>query len=282
MDVTSLPQDVASLTIEHGGQQIPIHEHAAIKGTADMPTLFKRFVEQDAEINRRVRMPAADKPEDVKGFWSRVGESKIPVDPEFMRGAHGVPADAKDYEYAKPENLPEGMTWSDEKLAAAKTWAHKTGLNKEQFKSAVDLYNTMQAEQLNVFRGDPQASMAKLKEQWGADFDGRWALANIGAEKFFGGDKDLMDVAKSSGLAFLPSFAERMAEYAAATTEDRQLAGGASGGSTVQQEYEAITKPGSPSFNEAKFKLWQGGDVETIKQVQELSNKLRPGIVRID
>lgn len=273
MDPTTLPPDVQSLTIEHNGASIPVHEHPFVKNTPDLATLFKRAIDSDAEVGRRVRVPGKDaKAEDVDGFYSKL---EIRPPDAWMRKQLGVPEKATEYEYVKPEGVPDGLTWNDELIGKAQEMAHKVGLNKQQFGEMLNLHNEviakMVSESQNIFNGNAQESTKSLKEKWGADYDKNWALAEQGAEKFFDGDKDLIELTAKSGLALTPRFAEKMKEYALATGEDHAMSTPKSNDS-VEQAISAITTPGTE-----KFKLWQAGDAKVGQELVDLYNKRHNG-----
>lgn len=277
MDATNLPQDVQSLTLEHNGSTIPIHEHPFVKNTPDLPTFFKRAIETNAEVDRRVRLPGKDaKPDDVKGFWNRIKESGAPIDPDFAKSLRNVPADLKEYAYEKPAEIPAGLEWDDSLVETARQWAHEQGLSKEQFSAAVTFWNNIMLDNINVFNGNPAESEASLKQKWGGDYEKNWTLANEGAAKFFNGNDELAQAWAQSGLALRPEFAEKMMEYALATSEDGGIRPSPTASSTIDDQIRAITEPGSE-----KFKLWQAGDPKINAELQALYNKKHPGMASL-
>ncbi len=87
----------------------------------------------------------------------------------------GRPETAEGYEVTKPENLPEGVGWSEDNLNLAKAVAHKAGLTQDQFKAFVD-YDTQGkidsvADAETAQKAYIAESTATLKKDWGGAYD---------------------------------------------------------------------------------------------------------------
>ena len=105
------------------------------------------------------------------------GKDATPEEVAAYRKAIGVPETAEGYEFAAPENLPEGMTF-DEGLAKefSKT-ALELGLTKDQAQS---LMGFQAAYETRRFEAMQQAATAqceetekKLRSEWGNKYDTR-------------------------------------------------------------------------------------------------------------
>jgi hypothetical protein len=269
MEIDQLPEAVRSLTFERDGAQVPIHEHGLIKNSPDLPTLFKNHLDMDREINQRVRLPGKDaKPEEVDALFSKL---EVRAPDKWLRAQRGVPDKPEGYEYV----APEGVAINDEWVNQARGLAHKLGWSKQDFVEAINFHNGLigkaNAEAANVFKGDPEASKASLKEAWGAEFDKNWTLANEGAEKFFDGDQEMIEALGKSGLALTPKFAEKMMAYAQMTSEDSALPG-FSPGTNLDSELEKFKTPGT-----TEFIALMNGDKDAIAKRDMLYSKKFPG-----
>jgi hypothetical protein len=87
----------------------------------------------------------------------------------------GVPADPNGYEFAKPEDLPAGMGYSEEKAAAFAKDCHDKGIPKEHARFMFDRYNNEMAEmfkaQDEALTNTIAANKKKLEEQHQSKFE---------------------------------------------------------------------------------------------------------------
>jgi hypothetical protein len=103
-----------------------------------------------------------------------------------IREALGVPAKVEDYKLTKPENLPEGLTWSDDKAKDFATLAHSLNIPP----AAADKIAAWQMAQMSeaVQKGQgqieawKQSQVVELKKDWGADYDANLGLAAKAAQ----------------------------------------------------------------------------------------------------
>ena len=118
-----------SFTIEHGGAMIPLRDHPAIKDTADVGSLAKRFLDTQSEVGRRVPLPnGTSKPEDIEKWraehlpkFQKAG--LIPTPPQ-------TPGAPDKYE-VKYQNEQLTKLVSPELVSAVQEIAHKHGLTQE-------------------------------------------------------------------------------------------------------------------------------------------------------
>ena len=117
-----------------------------------------------------LKAPAPDAPPaEVEKFNSQIRE------------VLGVPTKVEDYKLTKPEKMPEGMTWNEDKAKDFATLAHSLNIPP----AAADKIAAWQMQQMGeaVQKGQGQIEAWKqsqadeLKKDWGADYDANLGLA---------------------------------------------------------------------------------------------------------
>lgn len=135
------------------------------------------------------------------------GENATDADRDAFHKALGRPDKPEDYGFTKPEKLPEGVNWDDERVKKFATVFHKLGIPKAQAQEILKAYNedvfegvTNQTKAVEEFR---TKSVAELKKEWGSNFEKNVGKANA-AVKLFGG-KEGIDLLKTTGLDVHPT-----------------------------------------------------------------------------
>jgi hypothetical protein len=111
-----------------------------------------------------LKAPAPDaKPEEVAKFN------------EQIREVLGVPVKVEDYKIAKPDKLPEGLTWNDAEVGEFAKLAHSLNIPPAAAQKLVEFdaqrmakLNQTGAAKLDEF---VKAQEAELRKDWGADFE---------------------------------------------------------------------------------------------------------------
>lgn len=111
-----------------------------------------------------IKAPAPDaKPEEMAKFN------------EQIRGVLGIPASPEEYKIAKPENLPQGLTWNDAEVGEFAKLAHSLNIPPAAAQKLVEF--DMQRMQKLKASGEAKldefvkAQEAELRKDWGADFE---------------------------------------------------------------------------------------------------------------
>lgn len=111
-----------------------------------------------------LKAPAPDaKPEEVAKFN------------EQIRGVLGIPATPEEYKIAKPENLPQGLTWNDAEVGEFAKLAHSLNIPPAAAQKLVE-FDMQRMQKLNA-SGEAKlnefvkAQEAELRKDWGADFE---------------------------------------------------------------------------------------------------------------
>lgn len=234
-----------TLTYEDGGKAVPLREHPAIKETADVPTLAKRFFDAHSEMGKRVRMPGKDaKPEEITAFKQKLSESGL---------IEGPPASPDKYNITKPEKLPDGVAWNDELAGNFKKTAHALGLTQKQAEGLLAFH----AETLGSMGAVIKTSMAEginaLKAEWGNDYAAKTELAGRAGVAIFKDNPEALALFESSGLNNHPGFVKIMAKV----------------GELLQEDGTTIPKTSAPAMDEeekAIGSIMSGTDAENYKK----------------
>jgi hypothetical protein len=103
------------------------------------------------------------------------GPDAEPEEIANWRTLTGVPTDPNGYEFSKPEDLPAGMSYNEEKAAAFAKECHEKGISKEHARYMFDRYNGEMAEmfkaQDEALKNSIAANKKKLEEQHKSGFE---------------------------------------------------------------------------------------------------------------
>jgi len=139
------------------------------EGFSSSEDIFKEFknlkMVQDARNNN--------------GMIELIGEDSPPELVDQFYQKLGKPPTAAEYGFARPENLPEGLDFSDERMAKFAELAHSQHLTKAQAGTLMEFYNNMVLEAYSQSQAQEEAqlesNMKALEAKWGGEY---------GSEKF--------------------------------------------------------------------------------------------------
>lgn len=174
------------------------------------PAEFVRsFNEKEKLISSKgYEPPAKDAPsEEWDAFYSRIGRPESP----------------DKYEW----EAPEGVELDQESLSAAKAQFHKLGLTPRQFQGIMDFYKNdvgriaeMEQERQESLLSESQA---KLKQEWGDNFEGNLRAANNVLQKL-----ELKEALQEAGLLNDARVAKALHKIATLTAEHGRVDGDSS------------------------------------------------------
>lgn len=108
---------------------------------------------------QELKPPGADAPQEERDNWNAL---------------LGVPGKPEEYGFSKPENLPEGMGYNEEKAAAFAKDCHEAGIPKNHAKFLFDRYNAemaaMHTAQDETLKNAIASNKEKLEEEYKSDF----------------------------------------------------------------------------------------------------------------
>jgi hypothetical protein len=130
------------------------------------------------------------------------GENATDEDRNVFFKALGRPDKPEDYGFKKPENLPTGVSYNEDRVNKFAKVFHELGVSKTTAQKLLDTYNNdiieevaNQQKMVDEFKAN---SVKELKKEWGSNFEKNISKANA-AVKLFGG-KDFTDLLKNTGL----------------------------------------------------------------------------------
>lgn len=229
-----LPDD---LMVEHEGKQVPLKSVPDLVNAKDLSALAKGYYESQREIGRRERVPGKDaKPEDVQAFKAKLIERGLLSAP---------PASPQDYAITKPEELPDGLGWTDELATELATALHKHGVSKEAVPDLLALHTKALVGAQAGLNTSMEVGMAALKTEFGDKFDERMEFAKRLTPTLFRSEEEL-DFLERSGLANHPGFLGVIMRLAPLAQQDSSFMAGlnqsSSGAMTGEQVRAEIAK----------------------------------------
>ncbi len=234
-------------------------DKAMLANYGDITTVLRSL----GENKRKAREKAGVKPITAESTPDQIKE---------FRREFGIPDEP--YKFDKPEQLPDGVEWRDDRMGKFGQWAHERNLTPQQAKDAVGLYME--------FVSEDAAQMKKMQEmqrkQW-IDAEKESLEAQLGGKL----PKEIQNaqrVALSLGLnptvmdpdspdfgVIPPSVVLKMAAEMARLKGESQLpTSEAVVNMTPEREYLSIIRDKSNPLHQ----LWAKGDPNTVARVNEL------------
>lgn len=159
-----------------------IRNEPSLKTHKNLKTLAKTFVNAQRMVGKnKIAIPNE---KSTEGEWN-----------EFYK-ALGRPETVEDYQFKRPDELPEEF-WNDDFAKAAKTLFHKIGLTKKQ---ADALFNFNSANVMNTIKTQQQQEemnmqqlQSELYNEWGGAYQQKIHLGNAAIEEGTTGNQELKD-----------------------------------------------------------------------------------------
>jgi len=151
---------------EMAGEEFKDNEIFSKERLPNLQTIFKNFGNTkkafDAKIEGSIRKPSDDATDEEKAEFNK-----------SIRKMMGVPEKADDYEFPKPDDMPESASYDEEAEKTFRGIFHKHGLTKETVKEIVDAHNQIVRTRIDAhikaqnekFDADSNA----LKNDWKGD-----------------------------------------------------------------------------------------------------------------
>lgn len=188
----------------------------------------------------------------------------------------GVPDQASEYDIKKPEDLPEGVEWDEERINGFKNLAHELSLTPQQVAKLVE-YDTAQAVGVNeatqtqmvdaeaaVFRQESE----KLQKAWGDQFEANKTLSERAALTAGFNEEDIA----SNPLFRNADFVMTLAKFGKLMSEDSLVKGTDGGGATSPK---ATADDIVNNINNPYYKRYWAGDEEVVGMVSGLYEKAK-------
>lgn len=203
----------------------------------DIPSLIKSVAHANKRMGSAINLPGKDaKPEEVAALKTKLYEAGVLTAP---------PASPKDYGLNKPENMPEGLRWSDDLSNKFATALHKHGIPKAALADLMPLYLEAIGGTAKTLQVDREQSLAKLKSEHGEKYDERVEMVKRMMPGIFQTPEELA-FAEEMGLADHPGFLGPLLRLAPLAMQDSSFleslphAGGEITQDEAKAEYEKM------------------------------------------
>ena len=162
----------------------------ALADVKDVASLAQQFVDQQSYLGSAIRVPSEDaSKEDKQAFYDKVQSHAPNLMPRPVAGdteqmnalfaAMGRPDESSGYEKVE---VPEGISFADDRLEAFQGMAHKHGLSNEQFKGVLGDVLALDAQNMQSMDEAVVTSRQAIEQEWGAVFKDRESQAIAAAE----------------------------------------------------------------------------------------------------
>jgi len=259
------PDDVANVTVEVEGKQVPLKDHQLVKDSPDIGHFARRAFDMHTEMGRRI--PINVKNDDEKVAWRKEHLPKL--------HAAGIieapPAKPEDYGITRPATLAKDVPWSDTLAKELATTLHELGIPKSAVPKLMALHERAVSGAMPVLKTNYDTAMAKLKEEHKDKFDERFELAGRLANTILSeDDKQFID---DTGLADHPRFLSILMKLAPLAQSDSSFIaemnrGGGSGEMTGDQVREWVAKMSSDKTDPNYTRYW-AQDPALMKEIDD-------------
>jgi hypothetical protein len=190
-----------------------------------------------------------------KGYQSLeklLGREKVPVPTgdddqegwERLYRAAGKPEKPDDYEFERPDRMPEDLAYDEDTEKNFRAWAHANGLNKKQAKALYDGYVKTQIERHGAWHDQQKqvratAEMA-LRREYGGAYEGKLQLAKTALREF--ADPDYLKYLDESGRGNDPREIRAWIRIGEKMGGDTRLKGRAENHATVADAKKAVSE----------------------------------------
>lgn len=167
-----------TVTIEQDGKPMALRDHPLVKESPDVGHFARKAYDMHAELGRRI--PVTVKTDEDKTKWRQEHLPKL-----YSAGLlEGPPAKPEDYGIKRPEKLPQGLEWSDERAGKLSKILHENHIPKSIVPALMDLHT----EALMAFQPvkvSPEEALATLREEFKEETESRMEMAKrLNAEIF--------------------------------------------------------------------------------------------------
>jgi hypothetical protein len=142
----------------------------SVKNFKSVPDLVKALGNANALIGKKLGVP---------------NEKSTPEEVTAFRKAIGVPEALDEYKFA-PDQLPEGMTWSDEFAKPFAQVAHQHNVPPAAMKALANQFAAYEAHKLDAIQATYEKqrtdAVGALQKEWGNDFSKNIGLAKQAAK----------------------------------------------------------------------------------------------------
>lgn len=134
--------------------------------------LFSGYENLDAALNDLKSLKTVQAAHEKNGFVTLPTETSSPEEVAKFYQKLGMPESAAEYGFKRPEELPQGMDFSDEEAARFAQFAHEQKFTKSQAEAAFKFYHDKAIASFNdvnkTIEESLSANLTELETRWGA------------------------------------------------------------------------------------------------------------------
>jgi len=264
-DVSALAEGYLASQRQHvdwkSGLDDDLKGEASLADIKDINSLTKGYVSAQKMIGQRqegmVKLPGKDAtPEDVEAFHKAMGR------PDMVEG----------YEFAKPDDMPDGLSLDDGMVKWFSETAFAAGLSKAQAGALMKAWNDNQFAQAHEAQKALGKDIQALQDRWGDEFDGRVELGVRAIESLLPGDevKALKEVFDSSGLGNNPLMLKLAYQMGKMLKEDGYIIGDGHGGILGPDSAKAKIKEINENKDHPHWNPGVAGHKEALEEMAQL------------
>jgi len=268
LDETLLAQLSPEQTVDIDGKPTPLRDTPFVREAKDFPTFVKTAYDAHREVGARIPVKVA--PEGVQE-WRKTHLPTL-----YKNGLlEAPPASPADYGIVKPEGVPDGLQWDDERATKYAGILHKYGVPKAIVPELMALHVEALTGAGVALKTSVEEGMAALKAEHGDKFDERVELVKRLTSNIFKTPEEL-EFFERTGLANHPGFLSVLLRLAPLAAQDSSVVAGMSGSGSGAATAEAVRTEVSDIMsnpNNPKNKLYWQQDRATMEYVNELYKK---------
>ena len=270
LDETLLAQLPDTLAVDVDGKSIPLRETPFVKEARDFATFARVAYDAHREVGARIPIKTDGKPESV-AEWRKTHLPNI-----YKAGLlDAPPATPEDYGVVKPTDIPEGLSWDDDRAKKYAGILHKYGVPKAIVPELMALHQEALAGAARTLKTSKETGIAALKSEFGAQYDERNEQAKRLTKAIFKSEDEIAFF-DELGLSDHPGFLSVMMRLAPLAMQDSSVLpsgsgsgeGGASGDEVRKELADIMSNP-----QNARNKLYWQRDEATLKYIDELYQK---------
>lgn len=271
LDAALLEQLTPDMTVEVDGKPVPLRETQFVKETPDFKTFVRGAYDAHREVGARIPVKHDGKPESI------VEWRKTHLPTLYKSGLlDAPPATPEDYGVVKPEDIPEGLSWDDDRAKKYAGILHKYGVPKGIVPELMELHKEALTGAHMALKTSKDEGIAALKKEYGVDYETRVEETKRLTAAIFNSPEELAFF-ENTGMGNHPAFLSVMMRMARLALSDSSVlaglpgAGGGGGmtGDEVRKELADIMS----NVQNPKNKLYWQKDKATMDYVEGLYKK---------
>ena len=270
LDQALLEQLPDTLAVDVDGKTIPLRETPFVKEARDFPTLVRVAYDAHREVGARIPIKTDGKPESI-AEWRKTHLPNI-----YKAGLlEAPPSTPEDYGVVRPDEIPEGLSWDDERAKKYAGILHKYGVPKAIVPELMELHKEALIGASRALNTAKETGIAALKEEFKDKYDERMEQAKRLTKAIFKSPEEI-EFFSELGLGDHPGFLSVLMRLAPLALQDSSVLPSGSGGGDGSMTGDDVRKELADIMsnpNNARNKLYWQRDAATLKYIDELYQK---------